>query len=416
MAKDLVIILAGGAGKRLLLLSEHRAKPAVPFGGMYRIIDFAISNCVNSGLYHIFVLSQYLPRSLMRHLDFGNPWDLNRLNAGMVILQPHVGRVGSSWYEGNADAVRQNIHLIEERSPETVLILAGDHIYKMDYRPLLEFHRQRHADLTVAVKKVRREDTTHFGTCILDKDKRITKFEEKPKIPKSDLASMGVYVFSRQALVDCLLSDAHDTTSSHDFGKDIVPHLLDRSRVYGYEFRGYWQDVGTVSTYFESNMALLEKRPPIDLDNTDWPILTRFEDLPPASILGPSEVSDSMICDGSVIDGTVEGSIISPNVIIESNAVVRNSIVMAGSRVSSGAAVNLAIIDKYTTIGENTRIGSGVDFTPNRDHPTILDHGVTLIGRGSRIPPNSSIGRNCLVGIRDAEGEPLIMESGSTLI
>jgi glucose-1-phosphate adenylyltransferase len=416
MAKDLVIVLAGGTGKRLLLLSEHRAKPAVPFGGIYRIVDFALSNCVNSGLYNIFVLSQYRPRSLMRHLNFGNPWDLNRLNAGMVILQPHVGTGGSSWYQGNADAVRQNIHLIEERSPEAVLILAGDHIYKMDYRPLIEFHKQRRADLTVAVKKVRQEVTTQFGTCVLDKDKRITEFEEKPRIPKSNLASMGIYVFSRRALFDCLVSDAHDAESSHDFGRDIVPTLLERSRVYGYEFRGYWQDVGTVSTYFESNMALLEQDSPIDLSNTDWPILTRFEDLPPASILGSSDVSDSLICDGCVIDGTVESSIISPGVIVESNAVVRNSILLAGCRVQSGASVNLAIVDKYTTIGENALIGSGIDFTPNREHPAILDHGVTLVGRGSRIPPDSTIGRNCLVSVSAPDDQAITVASGSTLV
>jgi glucose-1-phosphate adenylyltransferase len=416
MAKDLVIVLAGGAGKRLLLLSEYRAKPAVPFGGIYRIVDFALSNCVNSGLFNIFVLSQYRPRSLMRHLDFGNPWDLNRLDAGMVILQPYVGNVGSSWYQGNADAVRQNIHLIEERAPEAVLVLAGDHIYKMDYRPLLEFHKQRHADLTVAVTKVRREETTKFGTCTLDKDKRIAHFEEKPETPKSTLASMGIYVFSRRALSECLLADADTSNSSHDFGRDIVPVMIKNREVYGYEFRGYWQDVGTIGTYFESNMALLEPDSPIDLYNTNWPILTKFEDLPPARMLESADVSDSMICDGSIIDGTVESSIISPGVVILKGAVVRNSIVLNGCVISEGARVNLSIIDKNTTVGTNTKIGIGIDFSPNQDHPAIMDHGVTLIGRGSHIPAESAIGRNCLVRTTQADDCPLEIESGMTAL
>jgi glucose-1-phosphate adenylyltransferase len=415
MAKDLVIVLAGGAGKRLLLLSEDRAKPAVPFGGIYRIIDFTLSNCVNSGLYHIFVLSQYRPRSLMRHLDFGNPWALNRFNAGMLILQPHVGSVGSHWYQGNADAVRQNIYLIEERSPEAVLILAGDHVYKMDYRPLLAFHKQRHADLTVAVKRVRREETTKFGTCVLDKDKRISQFEEKSKTPKSNLASMGIYVFSRKALFDCLLADP-EHNSAHDFGRDIVPRVIQSGSVYGYEFRGYWKDVGTVGAYFESNMALLEPDSPIDLTNEDWPILTRFEDLPPARFQTSADVSESLVCDGSVIEGTVESSIISPGVTIQQGAVVRNSIIMNACTIREGARVNLSIVDKKSTIGEHARIGSGIDFTPNKDHPAILDHGVTLIGRRSFIPPRSVIGRNCLVSMLEPGNSPVELESGMTAV
>jgi glucose-1-phosphate adenylyltransferase len=415
MAKDLVIVLAGGAGKRLLLLSEDRAKPAVPFGGIYRIIDFTLSNSVNSGLYHIFVLSQYRPRSLMRHLDFGNPWALNRLNAGMLILQPHVGSVGSRWYQGNADAVRQNIYLIEERSPEAVLILAGDHVYKMDYRPLLAFHKQRNADLTVAVKRVRREETAKFGTCVLDKDKRIIQFEEKSKAPKSNLASMGIYVFSRKALFDCLLTDA-DEDSAHDFGRDIVPRVIQSGSVCGYEFRGYWKDVGTVGAYFESNMALLQPDSPIDLANDDWPILTKFEDLPPARFHASADVGESLVCDGSVIEGTVESSIISPGVTIEQDAVVRNSIILNACTVKQGARVNLSIVDKKSTIGEHARIGSGIDFTPNRDHPGILDHGVTLIGRRSFIPPRSVIGRNCLVRMWKPDSSPVELDSGMTAV
>jgi len=416
MAEDLAIILAGGAGKRLLLLSERRAKPAVPFGGMYRIIDFALSNCVNSGVGHVFVLSQYLPRSLWRHLNFGKPWDLDRLKAEMMILHPYVGSSESKWYEGNADAVYQNLHFIRERSPEKVLILGGDHIYKMDYRPLLDFHRKKGADLTVAVKRVRPEETTKFGTCLLDEDKRIIEFEEKADRPKSNLASMGIYVFDTEVLADCLIRDARNANSTHDFGRDIVPWTIEDRRVCGYEFNGYWQDVGTISTYFESNMDLLRPEPPIDLDDRDWPILTNIEDLPPARLLKLGRASESMICDGCIINGTAESSIISPNVVIEEGAVVRNSIIFAGCIISRGAKINLSIVDKHVSVGPNVKIGSGVDFRPNEEHPSILASGVTVIGRGSHIPGGSVIGRNCLVQTRGGADGPLYLESGQTLV
>ena len=416
MAKDLVIVLAGGAGKRLLLLSERRAKPAVPFGGIYRIIDFPLSNCVNSGLNQVFVLSQYLPRSLWRHLDFGKPWDLDRLNAEMMILQPYVGSSESKWYQGNADAVYQNLHFIRERSPEAVLILGGDHVYKMDYRTLLNFHKERKADITIAVKRVRHEETTKFGTCILDEDKQIVEFEEKARNARSNLASMGIYVFRTDVLVDCLLKDSRNTSSTHDFGRDIVSWVIDELRVYGFEFNGYWQDVGTISTYFESNMELLHPNPPMALDDPDWPILTNFEDLPPARLLGSGHVNESMICDGAVINGTVESSIISAGVVIEEGAVVRNSIVFAGSVVSSGAKINLSILDKHVSVGRNAKLGYGVDFRPNEDHASIMASGVTVIGRNSHIPADSVIGRNCLVHTPGGADQPLQVESGKTLV
>ena len=416
MAKDLVIVLAGGAGKRLLLLSERRAKPAVPFGGIYRIIDFSLSNCVNSGLNHVFVLSQYLPRSLWRHLGFGRPWDLDRLDSEMMILQPYVGSSESRWYAGNADAVYQNLHFIRERSPEAVLILGGDHVYKMDYRPLLAFHKERRADVTVAVKRVRTEETTKFGTCLLDEDRQIIQFEEKARNAKSNLASMGIYVFNTEVLADCLIKDAKNAGSSHDFGRDIVSWVFEERRVFGYEFKGYWQDVGTISAYFESNMELLHPNPPIDLDDPDWPILTNFENLPPARLLGSGRVSESMICDGAVINGTVESSIISPNVVVEEGAVVRNSIVFAGCSISGGAKVNLAIIDKNVAVGRNSKIGFGVDFRANEDHPSIMSSGISVIGRGSQIPADSVIGRNCLVHTPRGAAAALQVESGRTLV
>jgi glucose-1-phosphate adenylyltransferase len=416
VAKDLIIILAGGAGQRLLLLSEHRAKPAVPFGGIYRIIDFTLSNCVNSGLYQIVILSQYRPRSLWSHLEFGQPWNLDRTNGGMVILQPYIGGPESKWYEGNADAVYQNLPLIHEKAPDAVVILAGDHIYKMDYRPLIDFHRQKEADLTVALKRVKEHQTSEFGTCRLNSDRRIIEFEEKADTAKSNLASMGIYVFRRRTLVDCLLKDAQNISSSHDFGKDIVPWLVESGRIFGYEYAGYWQDVGTVNTYFEANMDLLAPDPPIKLDDPDWPIFTNCPDLPPASALDSSLVSQSLICDGSSIDGTVETSVVSPEVIVEDGAVVRNSILLAGSVVSRGAKVNLCIIDKHSFIGEKARVGYGVDFSPNERYPNIMNRGITLIGKGSYIPKTSVIGRNCVIRVADPAGAPLEVPSGTSLL
>jgi glucose-1-phosphate adenylyltransferase len=414
MAKDLVVILAGGAGKRLLLLSRYRAKPAVPFGGMYRIVDFALSNSVNSGLRQIFILSQYEPRSLWRHLDFGNPWDLNSMGSEVVILQPYLGNVEDGWYEGNADAVRRNMHFIEERSPEAVLILAGDHIYKMDYRPLLVFHKQRKADVTVAVTRVNPEDTPKFGTCVLDGQKRIVEFQEKSRNAKSNLASMGIYVFSRKALHECLLGE-RTGVDAHDFGGDILPVLVKQNRAYGYEFRGYWRDVGTVGTYFESSMDLLNPRPRVDLSDPDWPILTNFEDLPPAFLDETCRVTDSLICNGAVIRGTVESSVVSSGVRVEKDAVVRNSVIFANSRILDGALVNLSILDKDVVIGERAKVGYGVDFTPNRDHPDLLKTGLTLVEKGTVIPPASTIGRNCLVRKAERSGDAIALPSGHNL-
>jgi len=413
MAKDLVIVLAGGSGERLLLLSARRAKPAVPFGGHYRIIDFALSNCVNCGLDEIFVLTQYRPASLMRHLEFGKPWHLDGLNSTMLVLQPHGASDGLSWYKGNADAVWQNLHLIEERKPRVVLILAGDHIYKMDYRPLIEFHLASRAGVTVAIKRVNPSETSMLGTCVLDDDGRIIEFEEKSANPRSNLASMGIYVFNPEILIETLTKDADNPGSNHDFGRNIIPRLVSAGKAYGYEFEGYWRDVGTIDSYFEANMDLLSADAAIDLGDRDWPIITRFEENPPAHFGDRGEIADSLVCEGAVIEGKVVQSIISPDVVVEDGAVVRNSIVMAGSRVERGAKLHLAIVDKHCVIGADSKVGSGVDFTPNLKHP-ILKSGITVIGRGTVIPPGSTTGRNCLVaGLRT---EPVTVPSGACLI
>lgn len=397
MGKDLVIILAGGSGERLLLLSEHRAKPAVPFCGSYRIIDFALSNCSNSGLHDIFVLSQYRPHSLARHIASGRAWNLDRNDGGIVILQPYVGSE-SRWYSGNADAVLQNLHFIEERSSENVLILGGDHVYAMDYRPLLKFHRDTGADLTISVKRVRPEVTHKFGTCVTDGDGRIVGFEEKAPSTSSNLASMGIYVFKTGLLSACLPADARDPGSSHDFGKDVIPRLIEDYRVIAYEFDGYWEDVGTINTYYEANMKMLSPSPPIDLDSDSWRVRTAYADLPPAKISGNSVLNEAMIGEGSCVSGAVEHSLIGPEVTVEEGAVIRDSIVLPGCTVGPGAKVNLAILDKHCTVGEGAKIGYGVDFTPNEAYPRVMRSGITLVGRGMNVPAGAVIGRNCLVG------------------
>ncbi len=416
MAKDLVIVLAGGAGERLLLLSEERAKPAVPFAGHYRIIDFTLSNCVNSGLFEIFMLTQYMPRSLLQHLDHGKPWHLGGLGTNLVVLQPHHGAEGLKWYRGTADAVWRNIHLVHEHSPRNVLILAGDHIYKMDYRPMLEFHRTKKALLTVGVKAVDPSQASLFGTCRLDEDGRMVEFVEKSSKPSTNLASMGIYVFDPDALESYLEEDSKDSNSSHDFGRNIVPRMVASGRVYGYVFSGYWQDVGTVDTYFEANMDLVSDSPTIDLDDPTWPIYTKFDDSPPAKFGENCKVRQSIICEGAVIEGTVEKSVISPGVIIEKDAVVRDSIVFKNSMIRQGAKINLSIIDEETEIGAHARIGSGIDFSPNIDYPAILRSGITIIGRSSIIPEASKVGRNCLISLKKDLENPIDVPSGTSLL
>jgi glucose-1-phosphate adenylyltransferase len=414
VGKNLAIILAGGSGERLLLLSEHRAKPAVPFCGAYRIIDFALSNCANSGLHDIFVLSQYRPHSLVRHIGSGRAWNLDRDDGGIVILQPYVGS-DSRWYSGNADAVLQNLHFIEERSSESVLILGGDHIYAMDYRPLLEFHREKKADLTVSVKHVRPEATHKFGTCVIDGEERIVEFEEKARAASSNLASMGIYVFRTELLSACLSADSRNPGSSHDFGRDILPEIISDRRVFAYEFDGYWEDVGTINTYYEANMQMLSVSPPVDLDSDSWRVKTNYEDLPPARISGRSILNEAMIGDGSQVSGTVEHSLIGPEVTVEEGAVVRDSIVLPGCTIGRNAKVNLAILDKHCVIGKGAMIGYGVDFTPNEAHPGVMRSGITLVGRGIHVPAGAVIGRNCLVGSSKPE-ELLKIPSGKAVL
>jgi glucose-1-phosphate adenylyltransferase len=393
----LTMILAGGASPALSILTAHRAEAALPFGGKYRIIDFSLSNCVNSEIYNVAVLTQYQPRSLNDHIGIGRPWDLDRSTGGVRLLQPYQSRPGETgaWQEGTADAVRFHLDFVREQNEDLVLILAGDHIYMMDYRPMLRFHTERHADVTIAVRSVNPYEAHRFGMVTRDPDGRVTHFEEKPKRTRSTLASMGIYVFGRDFLADWL---ADSGRGQRDFGREVIPSLLAAGRrLFGYNFLGYWADVGTVQAYWEANMALLAETPALDLYDPEWVIHTRSEERPPV-LLGPeAQVDGNLLSDGCRMDGRVVRSVLSPGVYVAPGAIVRDSIILTDTQVSAGAVVDRAIVDKNVIIGEEARVGEGDDNTPNRELPNLLNTGLTLVGKGAEIPAGAIIGRNCVI-------------------
>ncbi len=409
------VVLAGGEGERLSILSAVRAKPAVPFAGKYRIIDFTLSNCVNSEIDNVLVLTQYNPRSLNDHIGAGRPWDLDRNEGGIRLLQPYIARGRpSEWYRGTSDAVLVNLEMIRQQAGDIVLILAGDHIYKMDYQPFIAFHRRNRADVTVAVKRVPLGEASRFGILALDDDGRVNEWQEKPKQPKSDLASLGIYVFSKRALLAWL------DESRTDFGRDVLPAMLSGdARVYGYQFDGYWQDVGTVEGYWQAHMDLLEEHPGLDLYEKEWLIHTRSEERAPARIGPTANVHRSLISHGCQIWGTVERSVLSPGVRVDPGAVVRDSIIMFDTVVRAGAVVDRAIIDKEVSVGPNAIVGMGSDFeTPNRQEPSRLNAGITVVGKRAVIPAGVRIGRNVKVNedVRPADfGGRRNIPSGGTV-
>jgi glucose-1-phosphate adenylyltransferase len=414
MKRTMALILAGGEGERLSILSSVRAKPAVPFGGKYRIIDFTLSNCVNSDIDNVLVLTQYNPRSLNDHIGLGRPWDLDRNQGGVKLLQPYVarGRV-AEWYRGTADAVLRNINVVEQAPADTVLVLAGDHIYKMDYQPFVQAHRRRRADVTIAVRRVPLADASRMGILAMDDQDRVTEWQEKPKQPKSDLASMGVYVFSKRALRRWLSEDRID------FGGNVVPAMLDGgARVYGYRFNGYWQDVGTIQSYWEANMALLEDRPELDLYDKEWLIHTRSEERAPAKVGATAQIHRSLISHGCVIEGTVVNSVLSPGVRVDVGAVVRDSIVMFDTTIRAGAVIDRAILDKEVVVGQGAIVGEGpYDGPPNKQEPSRLNTGITVVGKQSVIPRGARIGRNVKIGerVRGADYATRVVRSGSSV-
>ena len=414
MKRTMAVILAGGEGERLSILSSVRAKPAVPFGGKYRIIDFTLSNCVNSDVSNVVVLTQYNPRSLNDHIGLGRPWDLDRNTGGVKLLQPYIarGRV-AEWYRGTADAVMQNFNVIEHDAGDIILILAGDHIYKMDYQPFIQAHRRKRADVTIAVRRVPLAEATRMGILALDESDRVTEWQEKPKHPKSDLASMGVYVFSKRALRKWLSEDRID------FGRDVIPAMLDGgARVFGYHFEGYWQDVGTIQSYWEANLALLEDRPELDLYDRDWLIHTKSEERASAQVGPTAQVHRSLISHGCVINGTVVNSVLSPGVRVDVGAVVRDSIVMFDSVIRSGAVVDRSILDKEVVVGPGAIVGDGPDYdTPNKQEPGRLNTGITVVGKRSIIPRGARIGRNVKIAgdVKSTDFPTRVVKSGASV-
>jgi glucose-1-phosphate adenylyltransferase len=392
--KTRVVILAGGEGSRLGVLTAKRAKPAVPFGGKYRIIDFTLSNCVNSGLFDIMLLTQYRPHSLNEHIGVGRPWDLDRsFTGGIRIYQPYKGRADTDWYVGTADAIQQNFSFLKEGRPDYVLVLAGDHIYEMNYARLIAFHQQNAADLTIATLRVSMDEASRMGILATDANFRVTQFVEKPKNPPGNLASMGIYVFNLEVLDKMLREDAQRPDSSHDFGKDIIPRMVTTGmRVFAYPFSGYWVDVGTIDAYWRTHMDLVKFPAPLDLNDRTWIIHTRSEERPPVLIQSGATVRDSLITDGSVIatGAVVERSVLSPGVYVGPEAVVRESIILTDASIEGGARVERCIIDKQVTIGHNACVG--------RIDPNARDLGITTVGKSAQIAGGVVIGRGVTIG------------------
>lgn len=408
--ETLALILAGGRGSRIDILSETRVKPSVPFGGKYRIIDFTLSNCTNSGIFDIGIMTQYLPLSLNEHIGTGRPWDLDRRDASLTMLQPH-----SEWYEGTADAVLKNIKYVEKSKADYVLILSGDHIYRMDYREVIQHHIDKGADLTICAKIVPIEEASRFGILEADEDLKITEFVEKPAEPKSNFASMGIYVFKK----DVLLNKLREIKEMNlDFGKHIIPSMIPEEKSFVYPFDGYWKDVGTYDAYLEANLELTQTYSPdvLDMYDYDWKFYTRSEDLPAVKLSRTAVVKKALLSNGSIISGHVERSVLSPGVIVHKGATVINSVILSNVRIKEGAYIENAIIDKWCVIGENAKIGVSSDYTPNKERPDLLSSGVNVLGKHINIPANSVIHRNCRIhrGV-DEEVFKNTIESGSTL-
>ncbi|MDH3359282.1 MAG: sugar phosphate nucleotidyltransferase [Desulfobulbaceae bacterium] len=396
--RTLVLLLAGGVGSRLNVLVKTRAKPAVPFGGIYRIIDFSLSNVMNSGLSQVGVLTQYKPLSLMRHLGTGDAWDFTGRTRGVKILPPRTGFKDSDWYKGTADAVRQNIDFIRSHPSKEIVILSGDHIYQMDLDDMLQFHRRKEADVTVAMMVVPMEQIHQFGTGIVNDEGRIVEWEEKPEVPRTDLASMGIYVFDTEYLLQLLADDREST----DFGMHFIPKAIERDNVFAYPFRGYWRDVGTIQAYWEANMDIL--RDDSGISPEEWGIRPNSEangrsaDWPPARFEAGSSVQGSMISAGCVIEGEVVNSVLSPGVRVGKNATIRDSIILQDCIIGEGVTIDLAILDKRVVVGKDATVGRGErNALINREYPKHLFTGITLVGKEAVLPPRLTVGRNCII-------------------
>lgn len=394
--KCVTMLLAGGQGSRLYALTQKVAKPAIPYGGKNRFIDFPLSNCINSGIDTVGVLTQYQPMVLNEYIGNGQPWDLDKMHGGVHVLPPYQTAAGASWYEGTANAIYQNMAFIERYDPEYVIVLGGDHIYKMDYSKMLDYHIANNADSTIAVIDVPRSEASRFGIMTCDEEGRIVDFTEKPKEPKSTLASMGIYVFSWEKLRKYLIENENANTGSKDFGKDIIPAMLaNDERLFAYEFEGYWKDVGTLDSLWEANMDLLSPNVPLNLYDPNWKVYSRHNNMPPQYIGKNAHVENSMITEGSVVDGTVDFSIISSGVTIEEGASVKYSIVMPGTTIKKNAVVEYAIIGENCVVESDAMIGMNPESVPNRDDwgIAVLGHNIT-ISSGKRVLPKEIISEN----------------------
>lgn len=385
------MLLAGGQGSRLYALTNNIAKPAVPFGAKYRIIDFPLSNCVNSGIDTVGVLTQYQPLVLNEYIGNGQPWDLDRNFGGVHVLSPYQKKAKSAWYEGTANAIYQNLNFIKMYNPDYVLILSGDHIYKMDYEKMLKAHTDNGADCTIAAIEVPLKEASRFGILNTKENGEIYEFEEKPKQPKSTLASMGIYIFTAEKLYKYLEEDDDDPNSSKDFGKDILPKMLAAGeKMYAYIFTGYWKDVGTINSLWEANMDLLGENPAFDVSDPTWKIHSRNPLAPPEYLGEKASVKNSMIALGCEIYGQVENSVLSSNTVIEEGAVVKDSVIMSGTVVKSGANIQYSIIDESVTIGRNATVGAEKATAKGI---TVLGRGIS-VGAGARVPDSAIIDKN----------------------
>ena len=403
MTRAFAMIMGGGSSESLSALTEVRAEPAVPFGGKFRLIDFPLSNCINSSVYNVSILTQYKPRSLNDHIGIGKPWDLDRASGGVRLLQPYRGGPYGDWQRGSADSVRRNMDFVHGQPEEHVLILAGKHIYLMDYRPMLRQHVDSQADLTVAVRRVSTHETHRYGIVTIGSGDEIIAFEEKPKQSRQTVASMGIYIFRKAALIDILTKH----TDFVDFGRDVMPAMVGQRRTtFAYPFPGYWADVGTAQAYWEANMDLLAENPALDLYDPNWVLHTRSEERAPSKIGQSSEqIGGNLISNGCQVYGTIERSVLSPGVIVAEGAVVRDSVVLNDAVIEAGAVVERSIIDKAVTIGKNAIIGSGDDNSPNAEQSEEFNTGLSIVGKGALIPAGVRLGRNVIVHPFSAEKE-----------
>ena len=414
--KTLAMILAGGRGSRLDILSINRSKPSVPFAGKFRIIDFVLSNCSNSEIYDVGILTQYLPLSLNEHIGIGAAWDFNRRNTGVTLLQPCEGHDEGQWYTGTADAILQNINYIKRKNPENVLLLSGDHIYKMDYRPLIEQHTQTGADVTICAQEVPWEEASRFGILAFDEQQKIYEFAEKPEQPKSNMANMGIYVFKTDVLIETLKKLKKNGL---DFGHDVIPYLIENGTAYSYPFKDYWKDVGTYESYLEANLELTETFDKIQLDMYDrnWVIHTKSEEMPTVKFGSKASVTQSLVSNGSIIAGSVNKCVISPGVHIHPNAVVKNSVIMNDTIIEEGCIIENAIIDKNVVIKKGTIIGTGEVTTPNLENAKALSSGLNVIGKNVTVPAGTVIERNVRIfpNVTESDFSEIVIACGSTI-